>query len=85
MNANYNFSRRFFAEFIASRINAWSLERGKSASPGLSSVDRSSGSKAGTNPRAGTETRRDGSGLDDRHPRLPGMSDPRRSHGLEIG
>ncbi len=30
MNASNDFSRRFFADFIALRVKAWSLEKGKS-------------------------------------------------------
>jgi hypothetical protein len=30
MSANHDFSRRFFADFIASRIKAWSLGEGGS-------------------------------------------------------
>jgi hypothetical protein len=30
MNASSDFSRRFFADFIASRVKAWTLEEGKS-------------------------------------------------------
>ena len=30
MSVNHDFSRRFFADFIASRIKAWALEEGGS-------------------------------------------------------
>ncbi len=71
MNANHSFSRRLFAEFIATRVKAWRLER--------------SGPPTGAVPAPASEARRDGSGLDVRSPLLPGLPDPQRSRGLGIG
>lgn len=75
MSAPSNYSRRFFAEFIATRITAWRMQGGRSAS--------SSRSLAGTghpavashqDPHAAAEPGRDGRRL-----RVPGLSDRRLS------
>jgi hypothetical protein len=85
MNANHSFSRRFFADFIASRVKAWRLEGLRSESPGRPSANHPYGHPAGGGQQPATEARRDASGPDVHPPRLTGLTDPRRSHGLEIG
>jgi hypothetical protein len=85
MSANSNFSRRFFADFIASRIRAWKLEGARSEAPGRCAAQGSGGSTAGGKLQSDTEARRDAAGSDIRRPRLPDLTDPRRPHGLGIG
>jgi hypothetical protein len=81
MNANHSFSRRFFGDFIASRIKAWRLER-VNAEPSAGSPAHHPAGKA---PRPDTESRPDAAARENRHTLLPGLAEPRRSHGLELG
>lgn len=74
MSALNDSSRRFFAEFIASRIKAWSLHEGRPPSSG-GPVAGTSTPAASANPEPEAETGPAGAGPDGRRPRVPDRSD----------
>jgi hypothetical protein len=83
MSTPNDFARRFFADFIASRIKAWGTEGGseKSArSPAHDVIGPLAG--ASQPPESAGPA---GSAPDVRSPRLPGASESRHSPGLGIG
>jgi hypothetical protein len=85
MNANHSFSRRFFAEFIATRIKAWRVESVGSERPAGRSAHHAAGSAAGHGPRSDAESQPDTAARDGRHSLLGGLAEPRRAPGLEVG
>ena len=84
MNAPNDFSRRFFADFIASRIKAWSLEAGRPPSPSrpVAGPNRPAGA---ANPEAEVEAGPANPGRDGRPLRRPGRSDRQHSPDQGIG
>jgi hypothetical protein len=85
MSKNNDVSRRFFADFIASRIKAWGTEGDGSRPSDRSTADGAGGSPGGASQQPGAEARTDEAGPDGRRPLLPGQSDRRHSPGLGIG
>jgi hypothetical protein len=84
MSTPNDFARRFFADFIASRIKAWGMKEDGSATSIRSPAHDAVGPLGGTNQQpdpAGPA----GSAPDARRPRLPGLSERRHSPGLGIG
>ncbi len=84
MSTPNDFARRFFADFIASRIKAWGMQEEESGRSARSPAHDAVG------PLGGAGQQPDASGPADaapdvRRPRLPGVSDRRHSPGLGIG
>ncbi len=84
MSAPNDFARRFFADFIASRIKAWGMEGDRSGKSPRSSAHDAVGPLGGAGPQPGAAGAAE-STTDGRRPRLPGLSDRRHSPGLGIG
>jgi hypothetical protein len=85
MSTHNDFSRRFFADFIASRIKAWGKEGRGSGSSSRSTADGAGGPPGGASPQPGAEARPADPGPDVRRPMLPGRSDRRHASGLGMG
>jgi hypothetical protein len=75
MSTNNDISRRFFADFIASRIKAWGTEGDGSRLSNRSTADGAGGPPAGASQQPGAKARTDEPGPDGRRPLLPGLSD----------
>jgi hypothetical protein len=84
MSTPNDFARRFFADFIASRIKAWGMQEDRSGTSPQSPAHDAVGPLGGASQQpesAGPA----GSAPDPRRPRLPGLSERRHSPGLGIG
>lgn len=83
MSTPNDFARRFFADFIASRIKAWGMEDGSGKSTRSPAHDV-------VGPLGGASQQPDAAGPGDsapevRRPQLPGLSDRQHSPGLGMG
>ncbi len=81
MSTPNDFARRFFADFIASRIKAWGMQEDGSGTSTRSHAHDAVGPLGGTSQQPDAA----GSAPDSRRPRLPGLSERRHSPGLGIG